>query len=148
VVLHNTARVLKLPTRTAVSYLSLFPTSSLSGYQHPSLVGTPSRTPSSNGVHLPPLDEKYTGHILVSGYNVSYVLPRELPPKMGSSSAVFEGDTFRDSPFSSMRSRRNSVGERNVYQFMAAIELWVPLLTKPPRFPFLVSQSSHKLGFA
>jgi hypothetical protein len=33
---------------------------------------------------------------------------------------------------------RLSISERNQAQFMAAIDMWVPLLSMPPRLPFLV----------
>jgi hypothetical protein len=127
--LHNAARALNLPQRLSQSYLSLFP---ISYSQHPSYIGNISRT-SSNGIHPPLLDEKYTGHILVSGYNVSYVLPKEFPPSAETSSVGASGTSF-----SSMPRRRNSVSDRSAYQFMAAIDMLVPLRMKPPRAPYLV----------
>lgn len=98
--LHKAARVLNLPARSAQTYVPM----------------SASTTSSDN---LPPLDERYTGQILVSSYHVSYILPKEFPRR--------ETDT---------RSKRPS----SAAQFMAAIDLWVPFLTQPPHAPFLVSE--------
>ncbi|KAI0664686.1 hypothetical protein C8Q70DRAFT_6209 [Cubamyces menziesii] len=97
--LHKAARALNLPARSTQSYVPL----------------STSVTASDS---LPPLDEKYTGQILVSSYHVSYILPKEFPRR--------EADT---------RSKRPST----VAQFMAAIDLWIPLLTQPPFAPYLLS---------
>ncbi|KAI0362449.1 hypothetical protein OH77DRAFT_1467190 [Trametes cingulata] len=97
--LHKAARALNLPARSAQTYVPL----------------TASTTSSDS---LPPLDEKYTGQILVSSYHVSYILPKDFPRR--------EVDS---------RSRRPST----TAQFMAAIDLWVPFLTQPPHAPFLLS---------
>jgi len=139
--LHNAARALNLPARSSVSYLSNF------GLSHPtsSSIGSSSRSTASNGINPPPLDDKYTGHILVSGYNVSYVLPKEFPRFRGNDN---EG-SVRGTPVTPFRGRRGSVGEKNVMQFMAAIDMWVPYLSRPPRAPYLVcdiSSFSHKPG--
>jgi len=95
--LHRAARALNLPARSATSYVS--------------------PEDSSSSTNLPPLDDKYTGHILVSGYHVSYVLPKEFPRR--------EHDS---------RTRRGST----TMLFMAAIDIWVPFLSQPPFAPFLV----------
>ncbi|KZT27342.1 hypothetical protein NEOLEDRAFT_1060833, partial [Neolentinus lepideus HHB14362 ss-1] len=134
--LHSAARALNLPARSSQSYMSLL------GLSTPStpIPGSSSRR-SSHNAHIPPLDERYTGQILVSGYQVSYVLPREFPP----SSRLTGMDEHESripmsrTPGSTHRSRRGSVSDKNVIQFMAAIDMWVPLLTKPPRAPFLLS---------
>ncbi|KAI0372964.1 hypothetical protein BV20DRAFT_938919 [Pilatotrama ljubarskyi] len=97
--LHKAARALNLPARSPQTYVPLA-----------------SSIASSDS--LPPLDEKYTGQILVSSYHVSYILPKEFPRR--------EVDS---------RSKRPST----VAQFMAAIDLWVPFLTQPPHAPFLLS---------
>lgn len=136
--LHNAARELNLPARSSQSYLSLF---NLPYSQSPPSLGNSSRSSSSNGANPPLLEEKYTGHVLVTGYQVSYVLPKEFPPRygFGGMAPESERDDSRGTSFSSRRiSRRGSVGERPALQFMAAIEIWVPLLTKPPRAPYLV----------
>jgi hypothetical protein len=39
---------------------------------------------------------------------------------------------------SSVQGRRPSIGDRNTAQFMAAIDMWVPYVSRPPRFPYLV----------
>ncbi|KAH7923567.1 hypothetical protein BV22DRAFT_1092724, partial [Leucogyrophana mollusca] len=109
--LNAAARALNLPARSHRSYLSVF-----------GLARTPVETA---------LEDRYTGHILVSGYNVSYVLPREFPPR-------FAPDT--NGTGTAAKPRRGSLGgERNNMHFMAAIDLWVPLLSRPPRSPYLLS---------
>jgi hypothetical protein len=133
--LHNAARALNLPTRSSVSYMSLF------GLSHStsSSIGSSSRATASNGVNPPTLDEKYTGHILVSGYNVSYVLPKEFPRFKGTSQMDDEGSSVvHGTPMTASRGRRSSVGDKNFIQFMAAIDMWVPYLSRPPRAPYLV----------
>ncbi|EMD38223.1 hypothetical protein CERSUDRAFT_113378 [Gelatoporia subvermispora B] len=64
------------------------------------------------------LDERYTGHISVTRYQVSYVLPKEFPRR--------DAETRR---------RRTSP----TAQFMAGIEIFVPFLSRPPLAPFLLS---------
>jgi hypothetical protein len=128
--LQNAAHALNLPQRLTQSYMSLFP---LSHSQNPPYIGASSRT-SSNSIHPPLLDEKYTGHILVSGYNVSYVLPKEFPPRSVGSSSENRSSTSQ----SSTHRRRSSFSGREAYQFVAAIDMLVPLRMKPPRAPYLV----------
>lgn len=127
--LNNTARALNLPARSQKSYLSVFglPTSSMSP------ASRASSSTSTSHTTIPPLDDKYTGHILVSGYNISYVLPKEFPPRFGEDSAI------RVSAFSAAKMRRSSVGERNNMHFMAGLDLWVPYVCRPPKAPFLIS---------
>ncbi|KZP21536.1 hypothetical protein FIBSPDRAFT_1044077 [Athelia psychrophila] len=117
--LHSAAHALGLPARSSKSYLSLF------GHQTPS---SSRHNVSINGLIVPTLDDKYTGHILVSGYNVSYVLPKEFPPRFND-----------DSPSMNALRRRPSITDRGQMHFMAAIDLWVPYVSKPPRAPFLLS---------
>ncbi|KAI0340066.1 hypothetical protein BDW22DRAFT_1360573 [Trametopsis cervina] len=104
--LRKAGRALNLPARLRDSYMSLFGSSASS---------------SSSSSSAAPLDDRYTGHILVSGYHVSYVLPKELPPRSGSSGSI---------------GRRATSPE---IQFMAAIDMWAPFLTKPPYSPYLLS---------
>ncbi|KAI0699993.1 hypothetical protein BC835DRAFT_1540845 [Cytidiella melzeri] len=104
--LRKAGRALNLSARLKDSYMSLF---------------GPSVSSSSSASSAAPLEDRYTGHILVSGYNVSYVLPKDLP----SRSAV-----------------AGSIGRRTTspeIQFMAAIDMWAPFLTKPPYSPYLLS---------
>ncbi|KAG1756345.1 uncharacterized protein EDB91DRAFT_1041529 [Suillus paluster] len=131
--LNNTARALNLPARSQKSYLSVFgmPNSSASAMAASSRAS--SSTSTSHTTAIPPLDDKYTGHILVSGYNISYVLPKEFPPRFGEDSAI------RVSTFSAAKMRRGSIGERNNMHFMAGIDLWVPYVCRPPKAPFLIS---------
>lgn len=131
--LHNAARALNLPARSSKSYLQLFGLPSYS-----SSTGASHSTASQpNGIHAhkhtQTLDDKYTGHILVSGYNVSYVLPKEFPPR-------FKDDAPSNTGTGSFR-RRSSISDKGNMHFVAAIELWVPYLSKPPRAPYLVSPS-------
>lgn len=67
-----------------------------------------------------PYDKRYSGEILVSGYQVSYVLPKEFPPR------IYASDNF---------SKRSA----NDMHFMAVIQLWVPYLSTPPHSPYHVS---------
>lgn len=96
--LHKAAGALNLPARSSQSYVS----SDIYG----------------SSTSVPPLDDKYTGHILVSGYHVSYVLPKEFPRKEIDRSI-----------------RRGTVS----MHFMAGIDMWVPFTSRPPYAPFLVS---------
>ncbi len=110
--LHRASTALSLPVRIKLPYNSVFGSTSS----------------SSSASNAPPVDEAYTGVIIVSGYHVSFVLPKEFPP--------------RNSPYESRNSSRRS-STPLVMQFMAAIEAWVPFLTKPPSSPYLVSFSLH-----
>ena len=65
------------------------------------------------------LGRRYAGEILVNDYHVCYVLPKEFPIRV----------TDSESP-----SKRSSE-----VHFMAAIDIWVPYLSKPPNSPYLVS---------
>ncbi|KAH9005000.1 hypothetical protein EDB86DRAFT_3187498 [Lactarius hatsudake] len=130
--LHNAARALNLPARSHHSYLTLFdhrPNVSTRLVSSPSI---------SSDADVPSLDEKYTGHILVSGYQVSFVLPSELPPlsKLGGRSD--SGGDYTPLP-TKLRGRRNSVSEKSVLLFMAGISMVVPYLTHPQRAPWLLS---------
>lgn len=134
--LHKAARALNLPARSSQTYQSLFGLS----YTSASSISSSSRyhasksngSTSQSSESVPPLDEKYTGHILVSGYNISFVLPKEFPPRAPV-------DLEEEYPkTSSVRARRPSIGEKNVVQFMAAIDLWLPFVAQPPRSPYLV----------
>lgn len=129
--LHAAARALNLPSRSMKSYLTQFETSA-----HVSSTSTSSRvnTANVNGNLSAPLEEKYTGCILVSGYNVCYVLPKEFPPKykIGGSSTDSEGEahSYKSVSKTPFKNRRNSVSEKTVVQFMAGLDLWVPYLSK------------------
>lgn len=133
--LHNAARALGLPARSPQSYVSLFGLSSsapsMSTSRYPSSPSAP-----SNGTL--PLEDKYTGHILVSGYSVSFVLPKEFPPR-GKLAGTFGEHQDSASAPTPYKNRRPSIGgEKNVLQFMAAVELMVPFVSRPPRAPYLV----------
>lgn len=129
-ILNSASRALNLPARSPKSYLSLFGVSASTASVHSSR----SSSSTSTGTASPPLDDRYTGHIIVSGYNISYILPKDFPPRfIGDESAL------RVSTFSAAKMRRGSVSERNNMHFMAAIDLFVPFTSRPPRAPFLIS---------
>ena len=128
--LHNAARALNLPARSHHSYLTLFDHRSNISSR---FIASPS---TSSDTDVPPLEEKYTGHILVSGYQVSFVLPSELPPQ-SKGSRLDNGGDYTPLP-AKLRGRRSSVSEKNVLLFMAGISMMVPYLTHPQRAPWLV----------
>ncbi|KAJ2934893.1 hypothetical protein H1R20_g2148, partial [Candolleomyces eurysporus] len=132
--LHRAACALNLPARSQESFNSAFDL----GSTH-SNVSTPSSLRASkpeNAEMIPPVDPQYTGHILVSGYNISYVLPKVFPNQ----------SLDHEEPYSraSSRARRPSISERNTAQFMAAIDMWVPYVSKPSRHPYLLSIPTPK----
>lgn len=122
--IHNAARALNLPARSNKNYLSLFEGS----------LATPSRGGSPNESVIPKFDERFSGYFIISGYNVCFVLPKEFPTniRVRSASTDSDGEGFvtRSMYKTPSRSRRASVGERNIVQFMAAIALSVPLSSK------------------
>jgi hypothetical protein len=128
--LHNAARALNLPARSSENFHSDFGTSKSNATQSSS---RSSKKGNTNGEVAPPIDVQYTGHILVSGYNICFVLPKVFlsPLRNGGLSDNEEEGSFRTP-------RRLSVGERSQAHFMAAIDLWVPFLCTPPRSPYLV----------
>ena len=129
--LHNAARALNLPARSPHSYLTLFEHRSNISSR---FVSSPS---TSSDTDIPPLEEKYTGHILVSGYQVSFVLPSDLPPLSKLGSRFDNGGDYTPLP-TKLRGRRVSISEKNVLLFMAGISMMVPYLTHPQRAPWLV----------
>ncbi|RDB21428.1 hypothetical protein Hypma_011789 [Hypsizygus marmoreus] len=137
--LHNAARALNLPARSSETFTSAFSLSSppsassvISSRTSKSMNGTS----SAGGENIAPIDGQYTGHILVSGYHISYVLPKVFPTRGKSVSGETEGEGSSRSPY---LSRRPSIGERNTAQFMAAIDMWIPYVSRPPRSPYLLS---------
>ncbi|KAF5387494.1 hypothetical protein D9757_006511 [Collybiopsis confluens] len=103
--LSRAAHALKLPERSKQTFHAAF--------------GLPLAESSSV------VDSAYTGHILVSGYHISYVSPKVFPSE--------------SSKHSSISRRRSSIGERPHVQFMVAIDLLVPYVARPPRSPYLLS---------
>ncbi|KAF7295505.1 hypothetical protein MIND_01090400 [Mycena indigotica] len=83
---------------------------------------------SSRKIPPPPIDMKYTGQIIVSGYSIAYVAPTIFPTRL-----LLHDDHPRSSS-----SRRSSSAERHA-NFMGAIDMWVPLMAQPPRSPYLLS---------
>ncbi|KAJ7256483.1 hypothetical protein B0H12DRAFT_1049739 [Mycena haematopus] len=131
--LHHAARALNLPSRSSEAYHAAFglspPTTSAS-------VAGSVRSTKSNGsssstrAATPPVDTKYTGHILISNYHISYILPKVFPARYQDSDGYSR---------SSGGLRHSSIIERNTVQFMAAIDMFVPYASRPPRSPYLVS---------
>lgn len=131
--LKNAARALKLPARSPDTFSSVF-----------NLSQTDASTSSSRSYDpqlddtIPPVDVQYTGQIIVSGYNISYVLPKVfLTRKRDSMTSMDEED---NSLARTPARRRLSIGDRNHAQFMAAIDMWIPFVSRPPRSPYMVCQ--------
>lgn len=105
------------------------------------------KTRSKSSDRVPSVDIHYTGQILVSGYNIAFVVPKEIPPRHES-----QEESYLKTPKDARARSRSedevdartpvkhliSIGERKHAQFMAAVDMWVPFLSKPPRLPFLV----------
>ncbi|KAJ7940238.1 hypothetical protein B0H13DRAFT_1937159 [Mycena leptocephala] len=131
--LHHAARALNLPSRSSESYHAAF---GLSPPATSASVANSVRSTKSNGSSAsnrsatPPVDSKYTGTILVSGYHISYVLPKVFPARYQDTEAYSR---------SSGSLRRSSIIERNSVQFVAAIDMFVPYASRPPRSPYLLS---------
>ncbi|KAF8636609.1 hypothetical protein AX17_003419 [Amanita inopinata Kibby_2008] len=139
--LHNAARALNLPPRSSDTFNLAFgiPTGNSTPQPSSSRSHKPESISASNE-SMAPVDSLYTGQILVSGYAISYVLPKVfLSRSRHSNSPVADAESEGYSRSSSLRSRRASIGERNTAQFMAAIDMWVPYILKPPRSPYLLS---------
>lgn len=115
--LSKAARALNLPGRSTKSYLALFEGRS----QHYS-----NRT---NGSVVPELEQRYSGYIIVSGYNICFVLPKEFPPtsRSGSTDSGEDGLNGRNL---SLSGRRSSILGRAALQYMVALDLWVPFSSK------------------
>lgn len=124
--LHKAACALNLPARSNETFDSAFRVAS--SHSNPSTPNASRASKHENPEGIPPVDPQYTGQILVSGYNISYVLPKYF--------LVHENEeSYSRTP---PRSRRHSIGERNTAQFMVAIDMWVPYASRPPRYPYLV----------
>jgi hypothetical protein len=136
--LHNAARALNLPTRSPETFNNALDLSApLAAPSVSSSKVSKSTSNHTGSINIPPIDQQYTGHILVSGYNISYVLPKIFPSRRRTADAHTDNDGEEYSK-PSVQSRRLSIGERNSAQFMAAIDMWVPYVSRPPRSPYLV----------
>ncbi|KAF9454624.1 hypothetical protein P691DRAFT_692348 [Macrolepiota fuliginosa MF-IS2] len=131
--LHNAARALNLPARLPTTFNGAFRLSSTTN-KASSTVST-SRSSEPEATTIPPVDPQYTGQILVSGYHIAFVLPKHFP---SWDHARTEEESERSSHLPHHK-RRLSIGDRNHAHFMAAIDMWVPYVTRPPRFPYLLS---------
>ncbi|KAG6814572.1 hypothetical protein H0H92_000100 [Tricholoma furcatifolium] len=131
--LHKAARALNLPARSTETFHSAFsiPLSAAAS----SVSSSRSRSANASVVgseNIPTIDNQYTGHILVSGYNVSYVLPKVFPSRPSNLSET-------ESEGRVQRTRRLSIGDKGSFQFMAAIDMLIPYISRPPRYPYLLS---------
>ena len=131
--LYNAARALHLPARSSENFNSTFGTAKANSSRSKS-----NNKGDTNGETAPPIDVQYTGHILVSGYNISFVLPKVFL------SPIRDGGLSDNEESFSRTTRRPSAGERSQAHFMAAIDLWVPFLRMPPRSPYLVGISFYQ----
>lgn len=132
--LHDAAKALNLPLRSQENFNTTF------GLTKPNGNSTASRSiKPENGENVSPIDVQYTGHILVSGYSISFVTPKVFLSSRGNQSDTEESVVRTPANGNLNRRRRQSIGERNQIFFMAAIDMWVPFLSKPPRSPYLVS---------
>jgi len=142
--LHSAARALNLPARIPQTFDSALK-QPRSNHTHPLSIRS---SRSEHNDLVPPVDVHYTGSIQISEYNVAFVLPKEFLPRSESDESYMRTPSKDISPRSrsddeaAMRTplvkSRLSISDRNQAQFMAAIDLWVPLLSTPPRSPFLV----------
>ncbi|KAF5358399.1 hypothetical protein D9756_001440 [Leucocoprinus leucothites] len=128
--LHNAARALNLPARLPTTFDAVYQLSS-NPVTAASAVSA-SRSPESEDPVIPPVDSHYTGQILVSGYSIAFVLPRFFPSRQQGRQESEYGQPLHNK-------RRLSVGDRNHAHFMAAVDMWVPYVTRPPRFPYHLS---------
>ena len=78
---------------------------------------------------------RFPSRIVVTAYHISYVVPKSFPSRIPELSD--EDSVSRRSPDSI--GRRASIGEKTTVNFMAAIDMFVPYLGRPPRSPYLVS---------
>jgi hypothetical protein len=129
--LHSAARALNLPARSHDNFASAFNLPKSNGNTSSSR-----SIKSETGENTPPIDTQYTGQILVSGYSISFVLPKIFLSHQRNGGNISDND---DPPSRNPANRRRlSIGERNQAQFMAAIDMWVPFICRPPRSPYLV----------
>ncbi|KIY65486.1 hypothetical protein CYLTODRAFT_445321 [Cylindrobasidium torrendii FP15055 ss-10] len=120
--LHRAARSLCLSSRSNITFNDAFAIDPGASVYRASSSSTTSN--GDNGL----VDEKYSGSIVVSGYNVSFVVPKYIPEPAEPSSKISFG-----------QSRRMSLSDRPHAHFMAAIEMLVPYVSRPPRSPYLLS---------
>lgn len=130
--LHKAARALNLPARSRETFNSAFSIPFTSPpLKSESRSVKPNKTSVDSGnENIATVDNQYTGHILVSGYQISYIVPKVFPTRPKTLSEM-EGEDYAR--------RRLSIGDRGSAQFMAAIDMWIPLVSHPPRYPYLVS---------
>lgn len=135
--LHSAARALNLPARSSQTFDFALKQARSQG--HPSAIRS-SRSEHSDLVS--PVDAHYAGSIQISDYNVAFVLPKDFIPRSEADESYIKTPSkdsrSRSEDETAARKGRLSISERNQAHFMAAINLWVPLLSMPPRSPYLV----------
>lgn len=122
--LHRAARSLCLSSRSNITFNDAFAIDPGASVHHSRASSSSATSNGDNGL----VDEKYSGSIVVSGYSVSFVVPKYIPEPAEPSSKISFG-----------QSRRMSLSDRPHAHFMAAIEMLVPYVSRPPRSPYLVS---------
>ncbi|KAG6917934.1 hypothetical protein DXG01_000371 [Tephrocybe rancida] len=130
--LHNAARALNLPARSTETFNSAFSISSPTSTPAMSSRALEPVDSTNGSENIATIDTKYTGHILVSGYHISYVLPNVFPTRHKNLSET-ESEGY------ARKHRRMSIGEKGSAQFMAAIDMLIPFVSCPPRYPYLLS---------
>lgn len=119
--IYGSIRALGLPAPSSKSYTSLFDEIA---------VGHGPANNQVNGNPVPTLDDRYTGHILISGYQVCFVMPKAIPPKHRLLNSVETNGDIAKNGYHSSKSRRGSIGERTFLNFVAFLEISVPYLSK------------------
>ncbi|KNZ78473.1 hypothetical protein J132_00836 [Termitomyces sp. J132] len=132
--LHKAGRALNLPARSTETFNSAFsiPITSPPSISESRSVKSNKTSVEGGSENIATVDIQYTGHILVSGYQISYVLPKVFPIRPRTLSET-ESEDYASKP------RRLSIGDRGSVQFMAAIDMWIPFVSHPPRYPYLLS---------
>ncbi|KAH8826874.1 hypothetical protein DL96DRAFT_1464868 [Flagelloscypha sp. PMI_526] len=131
--IQRAAKELKLPSASSLSFYAAC------GIQAPGSTYAPSSFSGSKTYSSQiagPVDEKYTGAIIVADYCIAYVAPGSFPQR--------KHDSDSSSPPSRTKRRRSSIGERNTAQFLIALSFDLPFMSKPPRYPYLLSIPTPK----
>ncbi|KAI5900510.1 uncharacterized protein SCHCODRAFT_02608109 [Schizophyllum commune H4-8] len=129
--LHKAARALRLQPPLDITYQDAH---KLESTHSPSIASSSRSRIRETASDILPVDERYTGSIIVTAYHISYVVPKSFPsrPPVEHSNEDLRSGT-------SSKVRRASIGEKTTINFMAAIDMFVPYLGRPPRSPYLLS---------
>ncbi|KAF8582306.1 hypothetical protein K439DRAFT_161858 [Ramaria rubella] len=142
--LQKAAVALQLGPKSSRPFHTLFPHTSPS--LDPTQAGSSRRNRDSTATTLAAHnDERYIGRILISGYNVTLILPKEYPPRSqppgGGAGSDGEDGFVKDTPSRSTRSARHSspLFNKNFLLMMVGMEIFLPYAITPPKGPFLIS---------